>query len=431
MKKRIISSFCFLVIMIVGIFAASATASAASADEPMAVSHALHVIANDSSMAMAGIKGGRITFDSEVFARAMNRSSVESITITEAPPIADGELLIGTSVVNGNQTVSGANLSLMTYAQKSDAGASSYFKFRCDDSPYEIKCELYMLDSVNRAPTLSTAPELTLDVSTHKNVKLYGTLSAYDPEGDDMKIEIVSYPKRGILTMVDAAEGRYTYSPAENFTGSDSFTYVARDKYGNYSASKTVSLTVRSTAASVEYEDLLDSPYHNAALTMAEYRIMGAGEGSLFLPDGTVSREDFLIMAMRSVGMTDVAEASTTPFADTADMTPTGRAYISAAYELGYIKGTYIGDTLCYLPNEPISRAEAAVIVANIIDAATPAVTPVFGDSADVPAFAQGAMASLNYMGILADRGGSIMANADLTRGEAAEMLSLVIRVAE
>ena len=431
MRKRIIGSFCFLVIMLAGIFTVSTTASAANAGEPMAVSHALHVIANDSSMAMAGIKGGRITFDAEDFARAMNVSSVKSITITEAPPIADGELLIGTSVVNGNQTVSGANISLMTYSQKSDAGAASYFKFKTEDSPYEIKCELYMLDSVNHAPTLSTAPELTLDVSTHKNVKLYGTLSAYDPDGDDMKIEIVSYPKRGILTMVDAAEGRYTYAPAENFTGADSFTYVARDKYGNYSASKTVSLTVRSTAASVEYEDLVDSPYHNAALTMAEYRIMGAGEGSLFLPDGTVSREDFLIMAMRSVGITDVAEASSTPFADTADMTDTGRAYVSAAYELGYIKGTYVGDTLCYLPNEPISRAEAAVIVANIIDAATPAVTPVFSDSADVPTFARGAVASLNYMGILSDRSGSIMANADLTRGEAAEMLSLVIRVSD
>lgn len=431
MKKRIISSFCFLVIMLAGIFSASLAASAAVADAPMAVSHALHVIASDSSMAMAGIKGGRITFDADDFARAMNLSSVESITITEAPPIADGELLIGTAVVNGNQTVSAANISLMTYSQKSDTSTSSYFKFRTENSPYEIKCELYMLDSANRAPTLSVAPELTLDVSTHKNVKLYGTLSAYDPEGDDMRIEIVSYPKRGILTMLDNSEGRYTYTPAENFTGADSFTYVARDKYGNYSAAKTVSLTVRSTSAAVEYEDLSDSPYHNAALTMAEYRIMGAGEGSLFLPDGTVSREDFLIMAMRSVGVTDVAAVSSTPFADTADMTDTGRAYVSAAYELGYVKGVYVDGTLCYLPNEPISRAEAAVIVANIIDAASPAITPVFADSADVPAFARGAVASLNYMGILADRGGSIMANADLTRGEAAQMLSLVILAAD
>ena len=95
------------------------------------------------------------------------------------------------------------------------------------------------------------------------------------------------------------------------------------------------------------------------------------------------------------------------------------------------VKGTYVDGTLCYLPSEPITRAEAAVIVASIIDAATPVVTPTFSDSADIPTFARGAVASLSYMGILSDRGGSIMANADLTRGEAAQMLSLVIRVSD
>ena len=429
MRKRIISSFCFLIISLVGIFGASVMASAKS--EPMAVSHALHVIANDSSMAMAGLKGGKISFDADDFARAMNLSSVGSITITELPSVADGELLVGTTVLTSSQTISAANISLMSYSPKSDSGAASYFKFRTDDSPYEIKCELYMLDRANSAPTLNTAPDLSLDVSTHKNVKLYGTLSAYDPDGDDIIIEIVSYPKRGTLTMLDKSEGSYTYEPTGNYTGEDSFSYVARDKYGNYSAARSVSLTVKSVATSVQYEDLSDSPYHNAALTMAEYRIMGASEGSLFCPDGTVSREDFLVMAMKSAGIFEVAPTDSTPFSDTADMSETGRAYINTAYQLGYIKGTYVGDKLCYLPNQAITRAEAAVIVANIIDAKSPVVTPVFSDSESIPTFALGAVASLNYMGILSERDGGIMAASSLTRGDAAQMLSQVIRLSE
>ena len=170
MRKRIISSFCFLVVALFVIFCASFMAGAAS--EGVAVSHALHIIANDSSMAMAGVKGGSISFDADDFARAMNLSSVGSITITELPSITDGELLVGATVLTSSQTISGANISLMSYSPKSDSGAASYFKFRTDDSPYEIKCELYMLDRVNYAPTLSTAPELSLDVSTHKGVKL-------------------------------------------------------------------------------------------------------------------------------------------------------------------------------------------------------------------------------------------------------------------
>ncbi len=429
MRKRIIISFCFLVISIVSLLTVSLMASAAS--EPMAVSHALHVIANDSSMAMAGVKGGKISFDAEDFARAMNLSKVGSITITELPSMADGELLIGSTVLTSSQTISKSSISMLTYSPKSDTGAASYFKFRTDESPYEIKCELYMLDKANSAPTLSIAPELSLDVSTHEGIKLYGTLSAYDPEGDDMMIEIVSYPKQGSLILIDKNEGRYTYEPKENYTGEDSFKYVARDKYGNYSSSREVSLLVKSATTSVVYEDLLDSPYHNAALTMAEYRIMGAAEGSLFVPDGTVTREDFLVMAMKSAGILEVTPTATTPFADTQDMSASGRAYINTAYQLGYVKGTQVGGKLCYLPDQAITRAEAAVIVAKIIDAKAPAVTPVFADSSDIPTFARGAVASLNCMGILSDEGGSIMASSDLKRGDAAEILARIIRVTE
>ena len=429
MRKRIIASFCFLLISIVGIMGISFVTSATA--EPMAVSHALHVIANDSSMAMAGVKGGRISFDAEDFARAMNLSSVGSITITELPSVADGELLVGGTVLTSSQTISKANISLLTYSPKSSTGASSYFKFRTDDSPYEIKCELYMIDGANSAPTLSTAPELTLDVSTHAGVTYYGTLSAYDPDGDDMMIEIVSYPKQGSLILLDKGEGSYVYEPRAGYTGEDSFRYVARDKYGNYSSSREVSLSVKSVATGVQYEDLLNSPYHNAALTMAEYRIMGAAEGSLFMPDKSVSREDFLVMAMKSAGILEVTPTDGTPFADTADMSASGRAYINTAYQLGYIKGTYVDGKLCYLPNEAITRAEAAVIVANIIDAKAPAVTPVFADSSDIPVFARGAVASLSFMGVLSDDGGSIMASADLTRGDAAEILSRIIQLGE
>ena len=429
MRRRIIISFCFLVISIASLLTVSLVANAAS--EPMALSHALHVIANDSSMAMAGVKGGRISFDAEDFARAMNISSVGSITITELPSVADGELLVGGTVLTSSQTISKSNISLLSYSPKSDAGAASYFKFRTDDSPYEIKCELYMLDGANSAPTLSTAPELTLDVSTHAGVTYYGTLSAYDPEGDDMIIEIVSYPEHGILTVLDKSEGSYTYEPSASYTGEDSFRYVARDKYGNYSSSREVSLSVKSIATGVRYEDLSGSPYHNAALTMAEYRIMGAAEGALFMPDGSVSREEFLVMAMKSVGILEVAPTDTTPFADTAEMSAVGRAYINTAYQLGYIKGSYIDGKLCYLPSREITRAEAAVIVANIIDAKAPAVTPVFADSSDIPAFAKGAVASLSFMGVLSDEGGSIMANAALTRGDAAEILSRIIQLGE
>ena len=65
------------------------------------------------------------------------------------------------------------------------------------------------------------------------------------------------------------------------------------------------------------------------------------------------------------------------------------KGYIAAAHELGYINGKEIDGKLCFLPNEDITRAEAAVIVGRMIEAATPVITPALSDSEDIPAWAE------------------------------------------
>ncbi|MBQ8140235.1 MAG: S-layer homology domain-containing protein [Clostridia bacterium] len=432
MKKNVLFSFCFLLVVIV---ASSAAAFAADAsDESLPVSHGLYVLAEENSMAMAGIKGNKISFDADDFARSLNLSEVTSVTVTEVPPTADGELLVGSTVVNAGQTISGSNIALISYNAKSDTSTMSYFRFKAGDSAYDIRCNLYMLDKVNHAPTLSTATETSLNVSTHKNITLYGTLPAHDPDGDEIMIEIVSYPSSGILVMTDKASGSYTYTPSDDYTGKDSFTYVARDKYGNYSASKTVNLTVNKLSTSVVYNDMTSSPFYNAALTMTEEGIMSGtqvGGNTYFYPEKTVSRSEFLVMAMNTLGITEVSDSATTVFSDDGDIPGYTKGYIATAYELGFIKGTYVDSELCFLPNDPITRAEAAVIVCNMVDIAAPTVTPTFNDSDEIPAFAESAVCSLNYMGILSSSDGNISANAELTRGEAAHILSLVMQIAE
>ena len=137
MRKNILFSFCFLLMILT---ASTVAATAASAeDSTLPVSHGLYVIAEDNSMAMAGIKGNKISFDSDDFARAMNLSGVKSITVTETPPLADGELLVGSTVINKGQTISGANISLMSYNAKSESSAVSYFRFKVDESSYDVK----------------------------------------------------------------------------------------------------------------------------------------------------------------------------------------------------------------------------------------------------------------------------------------------------
>lgn len=402
-----------------------------STESGLPISPAIGCLAESSSMAKSALTGQSISFSSDDFARAVNKADIKKITLTALPPSSDGELRIGSTVITSAQPISAASLSLMTF-HPSGAVSSSEFRFRVDDSPYELCCKLYTLSEPNYAPTLSTAPSTALEVSTYKNVTLFGTLPCYDPDGDSTVVEIVSYPEKGLLMLEDCTTGSYRYVPYENSIGKDSFCYVARDKYGNYSASAQVSLETKKQATTVEYVDLGDSPYHNSAIAMTEKGIMSGtqvGSYTYFYPGTAVSRAEFTVMALEAAGITEVKTTSSTVFADDEDIPSDMKGYIATAYDLGYIKGTEVDGQLCFLPDKEMTRAEAAVMLANMLDASAPTVTPVFSDSSDIPVWAQASVYSLSALGVLESYDGSISPTSAVTRGDAADILVNFIAV--
>ena len=136
-----------------------------------------------------------------------------------------------------------------------------------------------------------------------------------------------------------------------------------------------------------------------------------------------------MVMAMKTLGITDVAPVAASVFSDDASFSERERDFVSAAYELGYLHGEFAADgSLMFYPERAITRAEAAVILGNMIDAAAPTVTPVFGDSSEIPAWAAPSVYSLSAMGILPASQGNISPGAPLTRGDAAMIFSALIR---
>ena len=428
-RRTVYVSLFFLPLLLIFSVICSLSLGATTSQQP--VSPGLQILAEEYSMAMAGIRGNAISLDGEDFARAVNLSHVSSITVTRAPATTDGELRVGNTVLMGGQTVSGTGLSQLTYVASSSDITTSSFRFTVNDSPVEMTCHLYLLDRVNHCPTLSMVPKTALNVSTHRNITLFGTLPCYDPEGDETRIEIVSYPETGILMLTDRTKGEYTFTPGENYSGKDSFTYVARDCYGNYSASATVSLTVTKPETSVVYADLEGTPLHNAALTMTEREVMSGtpvGERTFFYPDLEVSRGELVVMAMRALGMTEMATVEKSVFADDGTLSGETRSYLAAAYDLGYIKGERGEDGALYVhADRTVTRAEAAVIVGNMIDAAIPTLTPTFSDASDIPAWAASSVYSLHSLGILTAEGDAISPLDPMTRGEVAQMLSALM----
>ena len=409
-----------------------ATLSISASQPPHPVSPALYVLAEEHAMAKASLRGNAISFDHDDFARAVNLSDVSAITVTKLPPITDGELRLGKVAVQKGQTIRGNNLSLLSYVPSNAQISTSSFHFTVETSPVEIPCHLYLLEKNNASPTLSTASELALNVSTHQNVTLYGTLPCYDPDGDETIIEIVSYPKNGILHLSDRTTGEYTYTPRTGDSGKESFTYVARDLYGNYSAAATVSLSIVKPSSSTVYSDLIDSPICNAAISLTDAGIMSGtqrGTAVYFCPNETVSREDFVVMAMKAMGMTELSSVSKTVFADDNDISSHAKDAIGAAFDLGYIRGEWQSDgSLCFAPKRDITRAEAAVIVGRMLNISTPTVKPDFSDAEEIPAWAAPSMESLSAAQVLHSVDGEAEPHTAVTRGDAARILAAMMQ---
>ena len=406
-------------------------ASAVTITEAQPVSKGLYVLAEQNSMAKAALVGSEMKLLRDDFARAVNLSKIDSITVTRVPSADEGELRVGNTLLSGGETVKATDATMLTYVGSGECGVSS-FDFKVNDSPVEITCKLYFLSSVNGSPVFDGGDKVYLDVSTYENVSVYGRLPCYDPEGDETVIEIVSYPETGILTLSDSTTGDYVYTPAKDRTGKAEFRYVARDKYGNYSAARTVTLTVERSKTALTFTDMQGSTAHSAAIRVTEEGIMNATvvDGkTYFNPMDKVSREDFVVMAMKALGMKKVTATDKTVFADDKEISDEARNHIATAYELGYIKGERDAQgRLCFSPKRAITRAEAACVLTGMIEAATPTVSVTFADGEYVPTWAESSLYSLSYMGIMHSDGGNIAALDAVTRADAARILVALMK---
>jgi len=398
-----------------------------------AVSYGLRVLAARDEVVFAGLCGNEISFTADDFRRVMNLSEVNYITISELPSPADGTLFVGSMGASVGQVISAGSLSLMSFAAADDTKpCDATMRISVNGSDYDVLCRLYLLDKLNYTPTVALASSLSLDMATYRNVPLYGACSGYDPEGDEVTFEVVRYAEHGRVTLTDKHTGAYVYTPDSNFTGTDQFSYVVRDKYGNYSTSATVSIRVEATPDSAAFADIEGHESASSIIRACSTGLMNGtrvGADHYFKPTASISRAEFLVTAMHAAGMgeADVAAYTKTPFADDASIPASMRGYAALAAERGYVSGKTVEGQLCFCPDEPISRAEAAVILSNIIGYATEDTVTAFADASALPAWSVEALTSLSALGILVPMDGNANPAATMTRADTAEWLTRTV----
>ncbi len=343
------------------------------------------------------------------------------ICITRLPDPAAGTVLLGNRVLRTGDILTAQQIEKMTFHPlRTQADAQAVISYL---PIYENRVEKNATMTIGIRGKEDKAPVAQdLSIETYKNLPVDGTLKASDPEGQALTFTVVRGPKRGTVEV--RQDGTFTYTPKKNKVGVDSFTYTAADPAGNVSRVATVTVQILKPTDARQYTDTVGHSCRFAAEWMKNTGLFvgeQVGGNACFYPDKTFSKAEFLAMVVQVLDIpTDNAESAQLPVTTPQWLKP----YLAAAQRSGLTAHWQTDAPL----SDPITGAEAAVMLQNALDLAVTTDTLQAQQTAaqqeDIPSWA---MASLTVM---AENGVILNANAPLTRGEAAQALYQVSRIA-
>ena len=346
----------------------------------------------------------------------------DGIVLTSVPDTGTALLRCGSRTLRAGDVLPASRLGELTLVAAGDAAADAsvtYLPVSGGHVGASATLTIPLRAKKNEAPT---AQDGTLQ--TYKNIANTGTLSASDPEGGELTFTVTKEPKYGAVELGE--DGQFTYTPKKNKVGKDSFRFTATDPEGAVSAEATVTIEILKPQHKATYSDMADDPDQFAAMWLKEQEVF-SGEriaGALcFSPDKAVTRGEFLAMTMRLLGIRGDEATLTSGFADEAAMPDWLRPYVVSAFRSGIVNGVKSDAGLVFRGEATLTKAEAAVIVQNILslpDAETAA-------AEDLPAWAAPSILAVKSSGIF----DCTNAAAPMTRREVAQLLYQVWRVAQ
>ncbi len=388
----------------------------------------VETIAEDVKIIKSGIVGRKLVFSDADFKQGLCITDFDSVKITKIPSSTEGALMLAGRRIGEGTVIKRKNIPALVFIPASKDVTECSFMFKIDEyaAGAEIEFILKFTDKINYEPETQNQSADSLSLKTQREIGIHGKMYATDGEGDALEYIIVSYPKSGTLTIVDKSTGEYVYTPRDSYVGNDSFVYVARDEWGNFSKTQKVNITVSKRMSEVEYRDMTKRPEYNAAVTMTAMGIMGGkivGDGVYFNPDDTVTRAEFVAMAMKTLGIEPDDSMSPTYFDDNDKIPSPLLGYISAAQRKGVIQGTFSDGELLFRPNDAITKYEAAVVMANLLNAKADGEIPVFNNESTIPTWARNEVYAMCSLGIFEHDGVTIDANSSVTRADCASYL--------
>ena len=374
-----------------------------------------------------GLAPDAISFSPTDF-QVSGNADLSSIVLTSLPDPSAGMLTIANqSLPLGSEVamsaVSGMQFTPLATPMLSATSFTFSPVFSDGTTGDDVTVGLYLLASANTAPVAEN-----LELTTYKNVEITGTFSGVDPEGDLLTFQLVSKPARGAVTQSEDGSAAFVYTPYEDKTGKDAFTYVAVDTVGNTSAPATVSIRIEKQKTKVTYADMDGVAGHREAVRLAEAGLLigeQMGDQYFFHPQEAMSRAQFTSLAMAAAGVTQLEGVTLTGFDDDEAMATWAKTCASTALKAGLIQGTLDENgQVVFQADAPITAAEAAVVLDRALNVTD--VSDAF--SAAAPAWASQSVSNLASCGVVPT---TASLESPLTRAEAAVLLSGTLDVLE
>jgi hypothetical protein len=170
---------------------------------------------------------------------AVSLTTFEDVAAERDPACTDidGESLTYSIASSASQGTASVVNSRLRYAPNANANGLDSFTYQAADGAAESNAAAVNItvNAVNDAPVARD-----VSASTPEDTPKAVSLNASDVDGDSLTFTVVSAPAHGVLAGTGASR---TYTPDENYHGSDSFTYRAGDGVTDSNLA-TVSLTV-------------------------------------------------------------------------------------------------------------------------------------------------------------------------------------------
>lgn len=325
--------------------------------------------------AAAEVEGGSTyCFSAEDFSED---ASITGICITQVPE-GRGALLLGSRVLRPGDILTAEQVAQMTFAAVASEEDSTvevgYLPVFSGHVAEGAVMTLSIKGKEDKAPVAEDSA-----IETYKNLPNTARLKVSDPEGQAMTYTVTRQPKRGTVEVKE--DGSFTYTPKKNKVGVDSFVYTATDPAGKVSREATVTITILKPTDATQYTDTLGKECRFAAEWMRHSGIFvgeSVAEKPCFGPEKEVTRGEFVTMLVKALDIPVEEEVAYTGYED--EIPQWLQPYVAAAMRSGLTAG--LPNQKVFGAQEPITGAEAAVLLRNALDTQT---EEAFSQTTDTP----------------------------------------------